>query len=476
MSTRIALTEGQFQPLVDALGDGDETAAVVATSIVEDATATAATTRNLTLLAQTVTPVPENAYVERTPMGLSIASTGWVPPFRAAIAASQAPVFVHTHPNGRAEFSEYDDRVDRDLATAAAAFGAPYYAAIVIAGTPGAPAVAARIYALGDQFAPDDPQFTVIDAVRIVGSSVQLYLPPTDGEGHGAETQTVFDRQIRMLGAEGDRTLKQIRAVIVGAGGTGSAVGVQVARLGLGELILIDDDDVTEPTPTRGHGMTTADVGHPKVQVLGRHLRSIGLGTIIREINKPLNDPEAIAAIAHADVIFSCVDGHGARLILNRWAYAHLAPVIDVAILVTPDNAENGRRTAEVEQRVTWVAPGTACLLCRGRVDPTLAYAENLDPETRKRLAGEGYVPDAETAQPAVVTLTTSVAALGASEFLLRLTGLGPTDATELLLRSHLHELRRNRRRPRPGCFCTSPNFVGRGTRTPYLDMLGAWT
>ena len=55
---------------------------------------------SVTLLAQRITPVPEGAYVERSPIGLSISSSGWVPAFRAAVANNQVPVFVHTHPNG----------------------------------------------------------------------------------------------------------------------------------------------------------------------------------------------------------------------------------------------------------------------------------------------------------------------------------------------------------------------------------------
>ena len=486
MTTRIAFTEDLFDLLIGTLRDEDETATVVATSLVECAVptvVTATTDQSVTLLAQIATPVPEAAYLERGPRGLAISSAGWVPAFRGAVAKNQIPVFVHTHPGGAAEFSAFDDRVDRDLAIAARAFGAVYYAAVVIAGTPESPEVAARLYDLGDSFLSTAPMYLVVDAVRVTGPGLHLYLPPAgedvnDADGKledGQDKVSVFDRQIRMLGPEGDRTLKQVRAAIVGAGGTGSAVGVQVARLGLGEIILIDDDVVTEATPTRGHGMTTADLGRHKVDVLGENLDGIGLGTTITKVDKPLNDPEAIAAIAHADVIFSCVDGHGARLILNRWAYAHIAPVIDVAVLVTLGES-GGNRKAEIEQRITWIAPGTACLLCRGRIDPRLAYAELLDPETRRRLAGEGYVQEAETAQPAVVTLTTSVAALGATEFLLRLTGLGPVDATEVLLRSHLGELRRNARPSRSVCFCTSADFIGRGVRSPYLDLIGTWS
>ena len=485
MSTRIAFTEAQFSPLVTALAARDETAVIVAASVVEAATTTvdylavgkckSTVGANVTLLAQTITPVSSDAYVARDPFGLSILSKGWVPAFRAAIENNQIPVFLHTHPAGQPEFSEYDGQVDRDLAAAARAFGAKYYAAMVIAGAPGYPEVVARLYYLNHGFNEQAPEFAIIDAVRVVGGGLHLYLPsPSDAdESSPNERPSVFDRQIRMLGPKGNRTLKQVRAAIIGCGGTGSAVAIQVARLGLGELVIVDDDIVTDPTPTRGHGIITADIGRLKVDALGDHLEAIGLGTSITRIDKSLNHPESIAAIAHADIVFSCVDGHGARLILSRWAYAHIAPVIDIAVLVTSVDIGDGTREAQIEQRVTWVAPGAACLVCRGRIDPSLAAAENLDSETRKRLAGEGYVQAVETPQPAVVTLTTSVAALGATEFLLRITGLGKTDATEILLRSHLGELRRNARAPRPGCYCTNEGFIGRGTRAPYLDIVG---
>jgi len=411
MTIRIAFTEDQFQPLVSALGDKDETAAVATTSLVEvAATATIPTTTkaDITLLTQAIAAIPETAYLERGPMGLTISSVGWVPSFRAAVAANQIPLFVHTHPGGEAKFSTYDDQVDRDLATVAQAFGANYYVAVVIAGTLDSPQAAARLYSLGGDFNAIAPTFTVVDAIRVTGSSMRLYLPPADSADDQSElteeNTSVFDRQVRMLGPEGDRTLKQVRAAIIGAGGTGTAVGVQIARLGLGEVVLVDDDVVTDPTPTRGHGTTRADIGRPKVDVLGDHLDAIGLGTKITKVNQPLNGREAIAAIAHMDVIFSCVDGHGARLLLNRWAYAHISPVIDVAVLVTPIETGSGRK-AEIEQRVTWVAPGAACppLPRTGRPRPGVRRAPRpRDPKAagRRRLRAGRRDPAARGRHP----------------------------------------------------------------------------
>jgi len=498
MSTRIAFTEDQFGPMTDALALEHESAAVIASTMVgaitpgrevagaAPRTSVSASASDTTLLTTDVTWVPQDGYLRRTGLGLTIRSTGWVPAFRAAIGAGRVPVFVHTHPRGRAEFSEWDDIVDQQLGTAARDLGAPAYASIVIAGTPAAAAVVARWCRFPSTASGERSQvleFGDVDAVRVAGASVRLHLPPSgpgpqdiqvserfQGQGLLAEAarSKVFDRQIRMLGVEGQRTLAALNIAVIGAGGTGSAVAGQLARIGVGRICLVDDDVVTAATPTRGHGTRLADLGQPKVEVLGQHLRDIGLGTQVDAINAPLHHPDALRAIAHADVVFSCVDGHGGRMILNRFAYAHLVPVIDLAVLVSPNL--DGR--VEIDERVTWIAPGTACMLCRGRLNPARAHAENLDPEARKRLAGEGYVVDVETPQPAVVTLTTLIASLGTTEFLLRLTGLGSSEPTEFILRPHIGELRRNQRPQRTGCFCADPAFVGRGQQRPYLDLM----
>ena len=261
MSTRMAFTEDQFNLLVDSLHAPCETAMVVAASLVEPATTpnitaigTTQVEKSITLLAQTVTAVAEDAYILRGPLALSISSSGWVPPFRAAAANDQVPIFLHTHPRGLPEFSIDDDEVDVVLAASARAFGSRYYAAIVLAGSPDDPKVSARLYDLGDDFNAPTPEFVVIDAVRVGGAGLRLFLPPpVAGEETSEEQSSAFDRQIRMLGAEGNRTLKRVRAAIIGGGGTGSAVAVQVARLGLGELVVVDDDTVTD-TRSRHHG------------------------------------------------------------------------------------------------------------------------------------------------------------------------------------------------------------------------------
>jgi hypothetical protein len=470
MTATLAMTRATHRELVASLADPRETAAVLTCQLVRDS-------RDLTLLARTLTWPTDEQYLTRDAHELKLRSPGWLPAFRAAATAGDLALFVHTHPGGHPRFSHYDDTVDEQLRTATQNLDLPGpYGALLVAGDPDQPTFAARLY-LDDEpleitrIRVVDDRLTIAPALATTSTANSPHAPtptvgapgPTDDTGY---VDQAFDRQILLFGTAGQNLLRGLHIGVVGVGGTGSAVAEQLTRLGIGRLTLVDDDAVTDPTPTRGYGIRVRDVSQPKAEVLAAHLNGIGLGPDIRAVVAPLHHPDALAALAHADLVFSCVDGHGARLILNRWAYAHLAPVVDLAVLVTT------QPTVSIDARVTWVGPGSACLLCRGRIDTALAYAENLDPDRRRELAGEGYVAAAETAQPAVVTLTSLVAATATTEVLLRLFGIGDVQASEILLRPHLHETRRNRAKPRPGCFCNDPTFAGRGTRTPYLDLM----
>lgn len=450
MTITLAVTAALAEELTAPLADRRETAGILAARVVDGPDGRA-------LLGRSIVWAPPDTYLDRRDDGLALRSTGWVPAARAALAGGSTPVFVHTHPGGRAEFSARDDQVDHALRATLTALGSDPYASLVLAGDPSAPAAAARVDLAG--------ALEPVAKIRIVGDRLRILTATTDDPTVEAE---VFDRQIRVFAGAGQQVLTALHVAVVGAGGTGSATAEQLARLGVGTITIIDDDLVTEPTPTRGYGTTVADLGRPKADVVAAHLRKVGLGTRAYTVVAPVQDVASRHALASADAVFSCVDGHGARLLLNRWAYAHLAPVIDLAVLVS---ATDGALTG-IDGRVTWLAPGAACLLCRGRLDPAAAYAEMLAPEERRRLAGEGYAPEAETRQPAVVTLTSLVASLATTELLNRLFGLADPAPTEILALAQQRELRRNRLPQRPGCFCSDPRFLGRGAEQPYLDLM----
>jgi molybdopterin/thiamine biosynthesis adenylyltransferase len=411
------------------------------------------------LLARRVIWVPNDAYVRREPARLEVTSAGFVPALKAAADDGAVPVFFHTHPGGEAVPSQLDRAVDASLrGPAQLRTGQDVYATLILGGRRGTEQVGGTLHR--------DQRESPLQAVRVVGRRLRVL----GGEDHAIDS-AIFDRQIRAFGATGQRRLAGLHVGVVGAGGTGSAVVEQLARLGVGRLTVIDDDVVTRTNVTRIHESGSADAGAPKVAVMARAVDRIGLGTATTAIEARITELEAARALRGCDVVFGCTDDNRGRAILSRLAYWYLLPVIDCAFMVDTDaGAVRG-----LFGRVTTVQPGAACLVCRGRIDPALLSAESLEPAERNRLAAEGYVPGLGEPDPSVGTFTTLTASLAVSELLERLFGYGGDEPpTELLLRLHDRALSTNTRPPRERHYCADQSSWGRGDEEPFLGQLWA--
>lgn len=392
-------------------------------------------------------PVAVTDYSVRLPDRLSIGSRAWVPLARLAAERQLDLLFVHTHPGGYQEFSVADDIAEADLRRDLASIA------------PGVELVAA-VFAPS----PDGLAFTAraaggpIERVRFAGRRLHVLAHDQLND----DQVVAFDRQIRAFGKRGQRVLANLRAGVVGLGGTGSPTAQQLLRLGIGELVAVDPDIVTEPTLTRGWASRSEDLGQPKVNVINRLAHDIGFGTKLTPIAGTVTDESVARQLVELDVIFGCTDDHAGRMVLNRIAYWYNIPVIDMGVLIT--NPEEPR----IETRITHVAPTAACLLCRGRVDPGIARSERLDSGERERLRADGYVPDIDTPQPAVIAYTTTTAGLAVSELLDRVFGLSGLEATESLLSVEAKRWSNNDRPPRPGCWCTVTEIQD---RDPFLGL-----
>lgn len=77
--------------------------------------------------------------------------------------------------------------------------------------------------------------------------------------------------------------MRQLRVAVVGCSGTGSIVVEQLARLGVGHLILVDPDVVEYKNLNRILNSTNEDAAlrRSKVEVMARAIARMGLGTTV---------------------------------------------------------------------------------------------------------------------------------------------------------------------------------------------------
>ncbi|MGH2367194.1 MAG: hypothetical protein ACRDI2_03260, partial [Chloroflexota bacterium] len=119
------------------------------------------------------------------------------------------------------------------------------------------------------------------------------------------------------------------------------------------------------------------------------------------------------------DSVFSCLDEHWGRAVLNQLAYQYLIPTINLGVRL--DVNETGLRGAAGS--IQTLRPGVACLWCAGLLSPDRIRAESLSVRERKRLQEEKYVIGLETQAPSVISLTTTLSGLAVTQFLQLITG-----------------------------------------------------
>lgn len=416
-----------------------------------------------------VIPVPDDQVVESTPQLVTWRTASFVRALRRAAEAGQTVAVVHNHPAGMTGFSEQDDINEPDLVQLAVNRNGDGTRLVSLVLTADGK-LAGRVW-----LQPLKNGHEPLRLVRVTGDSWAIHYPGR-GTGIGAPA---FHRQALAFGEALNHDLRRLTVGIVGCGGTGSAVAMLLARLGVGQLALIDNDIVDQTNLNRLHGSRQADADamRPKVEVVAHTIAEMGLGVRAVPIEAWVGDPACRDALRACDLIFGCTDDHEGRLFLNRFAYYYLTPVIDIGLAIDVGDEEPPSIKA-LDGRVTVIGAGHTCLLCRDVIDPEIARAETMkraDPDEYEKRKAESYVVGEGNPSPAVVTFTTELACMAVNEMIHPLQGFrGPDGSAPNRVRKfHLNEDRRPGHKPRAGCrVCGSDRLWGKGDTDPFLGRI----
>ena len=415
----------------------------------------------LRLVTHRVVDIPVADRISASPVHVTWSTASFMRLLGDALTTGKVPALVHTHPGSHAFFSEQDDRNESELARTAHHKGVKGLVSIVLGGDG---SVCARIWL-------DAKAYVLADAVQIVGGRYARHgRVPVEGA-----SASHLDRQRRLFGEGFNATLRSLRVCVIGCGGTGSAVALLLARLGVGRIYLIDNDTLAESNLNRVHGSHRADVGAPKVEILKREIEAMGVECHVIASRSWVKSPEVRDALRAADFLFGCTDDNSGRIFINRVAYFYGIPVVDVGLrMVAPTETHS----ADLNGRVTTVLPGRPCLVCSGVVNAVRANEEDLArtrPEEFQRRKDEAYVIGGGDPAPAVVTFTTEMATVAVDEMIAALTGFHGMEGMipNRVRRWHARDDRFIAHTRRDGCpICNSETSCGAGDVVPFLDMV----
>jgi sulfur-carrier protein adenylyltransferase/sulfurtransferase len=119
------------------------------------------------------------------------------------------------------------------------------------------------------------------------------------------------------VGVHGQKKLLRSKVLIVGAGGLGSPTALYLAAAGVGEIGLVDFDQVDVSNLQRQVLYTTEDVGHPKLEAAKTRLEALNPGIRINLHSERLTSANALETLRPYDVVVDGTDNFPTRYLVN---------------------------------------------------------------------------------------------------------------------------------------------------------------
>ncbi len=260
-----------------------------------------------------------------------------------------------------------------------------------------------------------------------------------------------YDRNIRFFGKDGQKRLSAAKVAVVGIGGIGTHVVQQLALLGIGQLTMIDPQDLDRTNLNRYVGVQYDDLipGTFKVDLGARIVKQINPHIKVIKIYGSLLSQQAFKAVIASDYVFGCLDREGVRLVLNELCSAYSKPYFDLASDIFPgDPPLYGGRVC-----VAW--DGQGCIVCYGELDITEAQTDLLNPGAKRDRESIYGIPHKllSEAGPSVVSINGVIASTAVTEFMLLVTGIRTIPKRLITYRAHTAGMSVKVDKPEPDCY-----------------------
>lgn len=309
--------------------------------------------------------------------------------------------------------------------------------------------------------------FQLVDVISVVGKKIDFYM---DTE---VSVEEMTRRTVQVFGTATVRMLKKMKIGVVGVSGTGSIVVEQLLRLGVGELVLVDDDIIEEKNLNRIINSKRSDAKEKKskVDMVVDFVRVAELETKIIPCNTVVANKQTINELSQCDVLFGCLDSVDGRHHLNTISSAYLIPYFDVGVKLVADGIGG---IDEVTTASHYIQPGSSSLFSRRVYDVeklTAASLKRSNPDEYREQLNEKYIVGAQESSPAVISVNMLAASVIVLEFLSR---IHLYRAEEMLnveaIRMELINMRVVMQEETAAC-AIFEKYLGVGNNNPLMDL-----
>ncbi|WP_099610062.1 ThiF family adenylyltransferase [Vibrio fujianensis] len=397
---KLVISNAHHQQLVAHLfpGDGLESAAILLCS----------KSSKYRLLVKKLIPIEYQACGVRLPDRIIWPGSSIEEAIDIAEVEELSIILIHSHPGGLFSFSECDNKSDRhvmpSLFEGVSSPNVCHGSAIM---TPDG-AIKARIYTR-------DLEFEFVESVHCASENLSIWRAKEN-----SLTQPLA------FSSDMGQDLKSLTACVVGVSGTGSIIAEQLARMGIGGLVLIDFDCIEHRNLNRILNSTVEDANKKryKTRMLADCIKLYREEIEIECVESSINSREAIEVAGKADLLFCCVDSSEGRYICDQISSSFLMPLFDVGVTIPTRKTKcGGTAIADVYGRLDYVHPGAPSLYDRKvYTSESLRkeYLHSVSPEDHDKQVAEGYLKGVVEEAPDVIALNMRAASACVMEFIMR--------------------------------------------------------
>ena len=150
-----------------------------------------------------------------------------------------------------------------------------------------------------------------------------------------SEQEQRYSRHILLkdMGKAGQEKIAQSSALVIGAGGLGSAALIYLASSGMGKITIIDDDRVELHNLQRQIIHTTERINTLKAESAKKTLYGINPTIEVNTVTTRMTEETLPDWVSHADVVLDCTDNFASRKVINRVCMTLGKPLVSGAVV-----------------------------------------------------------------------------------------------------------------------------------------------
>lgn len=142
----------------------------------------------------------------------------------------------------------------------------------------------------------------------------------------------IASRQMSIVTRSEQEKFKNAKITVIGCGGIGGQTIEMLARMGIGELVLVDEDAFDLSNLNRQTLATISDIGHDKSAVAADKVRLINPYVKVTSFSEHVDETNIEKIIGDSNIVIDALDNVLTRVIASRVAKEKKIPFIHGAI------------------------------------------------------------------------------------------------------------------------------------------------